>query len=104
MNENALNLARAAQLIPPLHGKRQCAHPKTLTRWIRRGRIGADGARVCLEAILLSGCYVTSREALSRFLDAIAIPAQADNVAKPKTARISAAVSAALEEAERLGV
>ena len=104
MTETTLNLVQAAKLIPPLHGQKQCVHPATLTRWIREGRKDSYGKRVHLEAVTISGTFITSREAVQRFLEAIAIPAGRGSATSPTQPTISPRVVAAMDRAKELGV
>lgn len=45
-------------------------HPRTPTRWARDGVLLADGTRLHLEAVILSGRLVTSWPAVERFIEA----------------------------------
>lgn len=45
--------------------------PQTIGRWISSGVAAPDGRRVRLEARRLGGRWVTSREALERFMAAL---------------------------------
>lgn len=104
MTETTINLAQAARLLPPLHGHGQSAHPATLTRWINRGLKGISGRRCHLEAVRFSGFFLTSREALARFLDAIAVPAGPQTASQPQKPTVTARMIAATQKAEDMGV
>jgi hypothetical protein len=68
--EKPIPLAAACALVPPgRRGKR--THLSTLLRWILNGARGPSGARVRLEAVRLGGRWMTSREALQRFAEAL---------------------------------
>ncbi len=65
-----MSLAVAAADIPPgRDGKK--THISTLLRWILKGAKASDGSIVRLEAVRLGGRWVTSREALQRFAEAL---------------------------------
>jgi hypothetical protein len=69
-SETTLSLKQAARLLPPGRGDR----PVTLScvlRWVLRGARGPLGDLVRLEAVRLGGRWITSREALQRFTDAL---------------------------------
>ena len=104
MTESTINLAQAARLIPPLHGRGQSVHPATLTRWIREGRTGTSGRRCHLEAVRISGTFITSREALARFLDDIAVPAGPQTASQSPKPTVTARMIAATRKAEDMGV
>ena len=63
--EKAISLRDAARLLPPAR-QNKGVHSSTLTRWISRGLRG-----VHLEAHRIGGRWVTSREALERFSQAL---------------------------------
>ena len=68
--ETPLPLAAAAKLVPPgRNGKR--THLSTLLRWILKGAKSPSGEIVRLEAARLGSRWVTSREALQRFAEAL---------------------------------
>ena len=79
--EPPVPLAEAVKLIPPARsGKR--THLSTLLRWILTGAKAPDGTRVKLEAVRLGGRWMTSREALQRFAEALT-PSLSDTPALP---------------------
>lgn len=47
-------------------------HPATLTRWILKGIISADGRRVKLDAVRVGHRWLTSEAAVTRFFAALA--------------------------------
>jgi len=68
--ETPIPLAEAAKLIPPAgQGKR--THLSTLLRWILRGARNPAGQVVRLAAVRLGNRWMTSREALQRFAEAL---------------------------------
>jgi hypothetical protein len=70
LGESVLSLAAAARRFPA--GRRgRPVHPATLTRWILAGVRRPGGRRVRLEAVRLGGRWVTSREAIGRFVAAL---------------------------------
>jgi hypothetical protein len=75
-NEQLVPLAEAARLVPPGRSG-QRTHISTVVRWILKGAKGPDGRPVRLEALRIGGRWMTSREALQRFAEALT-PALAD--------------------------
>jgi hypothetical protein len=102
-NETSLSLAQAARLLPTGRGGR----PVTLScllRWVLRGARSPSGEIVRLGAVRLGGRWITSREALQRFADALT-PKLNDAEAKPRTqAARERASDRAGRELEKLGV
>jgi hypothetical protein len=68
-SERLMGLADAARMLPGRDGR--AVHPATLTRWIAKGAKGPDGGRVRLEAVRVGGRWVTSAEAVQRFVEAL---------------------------------
>jgi hypothetical protein len=70
LTEEQLTLAQAAEI---------CGRTRqTVLTWVRSGTRSPRGERVILEALMLPGRWITSREALCRFLAAFASDPQAD--------------------------
>jgi hypothetical protein len=65
--EHPLTLSQAARLIPPARGGKRC-HISTIARWIISGTRALDGSIVRLEAARLGGRWITSREAIGRYM------------------------------------
>ena len=68
--EIAISLTQAARLLPPARNGR----PVTLgciLRWIVQGAKNPAGKRVHLEAVRLGGRWITSKQALQRFAEAL---------------------------------
>ncbi len=63
--EELLSLAQAAKVMPPVNGKRPAV--STLWRWCRKGLGG-----VRLDYVRVGRNIATSREAMSRFFNALA--------------------------------
>ncbi len=101
--ESPLSLSQAARLLPPGCGNR----PVTLScllRWVLRGARAPSGELVRLEAVRLGGRWVTSREALQRFAEALT-PRLSDKPPSPRTPAARERASArAAEQLEKLGV
>lgn len=104
MSETIVNLSQGSRLIPSLHGKRDCVHPATLTRWINQGRRDGRGVRIFLEAVRISGTFITSQQAIKRFLEAIAIPAGHPVATESSPPKIDSQILDAMEKARELGV
>jgi hypothetical protein len=69
LNETLLTLAQAAKRFP---SESRIGHldPATLWRWATRGVRLSDGRRLKLETIKLAGRFLTSEQALQRFVAA----------------------------------
>jgi hypothetical protein len=65
--ESKLGLAEAARLLPSLRQGKP-VNPATLTRWIIHGVSVAGGGRLRLEGVKVGHTWVTSAEAIERFL------------------------------------
>ncbi len=104
--EAPLTLAAACQLIPPGRGGKR-THLSTLIRWVTSGVKAPGGQIVRLEALRLGGKWVTSREALQRFAEALTPRLDAAATPAPKTrtpGQARRAAEKAGEELERMGV
>jgi hypothetical protein len=65
--EPGLRPAQAARLVPPLRDGK-ATHPATVIRWIAHGCPDGAGGRIFLEAYRTPSGWVTTAEALARFL------------------------------------
>lgn len=74
-NEQLIGLSDIAKLIP---SRRRPGSLSTnaIFRWVRKGVRRADGTFIRLEAHMVAGRLLTSREALNRFIEAQNVPAQ----------------------------
>src|SRR5262249_32787805 len=96
--EQPIPLAAAADLIPPGRGGKK-THLSTLLRWILQGAKSPSGEIVRLDACRLGGRWMTSREAIHRFAQALT---PTHNVPTPAPApRTPTQRSRASERAER---
>jgi hypothetical protein len=100
--EQPLPLKDLCRLVPPGRGGKR-THISTLLRWILQGARGPAGELVRLEAIRLGNRWMTSREALQRFAEALTPRADATPPPRTPTARRRAAERAG-QELERLGI
>jgi hypothetical protein len=83
-NETLISLAEAAKLVPPARrGKR--AHLSTVLRWIIDGARTPCGNVVKLEGIRLGGRWLTSKQALQRFAEALTPDLFAENPHAPRS-------------------
>jgi hypothetical protein len=69
LSGSGLNLRQSARCFPPYRENRPVS-PSTVFRWIRSGVRLPDGTQLRLEARRLGGRWLTSREAMRRFIDA----------------------------------
>ena len=68
--EKPISLAEACKLVPPARqGKR--THLSTLLRWIISGVRNPSGQIIRLDGIRIGGRWMTSREAIQRFANAL---------------------------------
>jgi hypothetical protein len=101
--ETTFPLPQASKYLP--NGRRgRPVHFTTLLRWVLDGVVGPAGQRIRLEAIRLGSKWVTSKEALQRFAEALT-PAVDEPLPTPRTpiSRQKASERAA-KELERMGV
>ena len=68
--EELLTLSQAARLFPGHRGAKSTSRV-TVGRWITRGNRTADGSRVKLEGVRVGSSWMTSREAVNRYLEAL---------------------------------
>jgi hypothetical protein len=102
-SESPIPLAAATKLVPPARSGKQ-THLSTLQRWILRGAKAPSGALVRLEAVRLGGRWMTSREALQRFAEALT-PKIGDAALAPVTpANRQRAAERAGRELDRIGI
>jgi hypothetical protein len=94
--EQMLSLKMAARLIPGRDGKP--VHLSTIWRWILKGRRG-----VKLESIVIGGSRFTSREAMTRFIEALNPEQQPVGTIRTSQQRLRASERAA-EDLERAGI
>ena len=66
--EKPLSLAEACQIIPPARNGRR-THISTVVRWLTVGAKGPHGERIRLEGQRLGGRWLTSAEAIGRFME-----------------------------------
>jgi hypothetical protein len=91
---NGLTLSAIARSIPAHRGAGR-TNPATVFRWINSGVKDATGQLVKLEAIRLGARWLSSREAVARFVTALT-PTGCTPVVRPRTpsqARHAAAVA-----------
>jgi hypothetical protein len=102
--ENAIGLAAAAKLIPPGRNGKRC-HLSTVLRWVLNGAKSPTGELVKLEASRLGARWVTSREAIQRFMLALTPRLDAPPAAAPRTSKARSRASARAEqELTRFGI
>jgi hypothetical protein len=105
INEVVYSFAKATQFVPPGRNGRK-SHISTLLRWATKGAKAPDGTIVRLEAKRLGGRWVTSREAILRFMAALTpqMDGEAD-VHNVRTARSRRrGDEQAAKELDRLGI
>jgi hypothetical protein len=106
LDETKLGLAAAARRFPPLRAERP-RHPATLTRWIQRGILGPGGQRVRLEAVRAGGSWITSIEAIERFMATLSARSADDETVLPMVrtpAQRQSAAERAGKELEAVGI
>jgi hypothetical protein len=68
--EEVYSFAQATRFVPPARNGKK-THISTLLRWAIKGAKAPNGTIVRLEAMRLGGRWVTSREAIQRFMAAL---------------------------------
>jgi hypothetical protein len=66
LGENLLSISQAAKRVPAFRGR--AARPSTIFRWLTIGVKMPDGSTLKLEGIRLAARWLTTAEALTRFL------------------------------------
>jgi hypothetical protein len=87
--EKPISLADAAKRLPSLRSGKS-VNPSTVCRWIMTGIARPDGTRLRLEALRVGVSWITSHEAVDRYLSALTaacLPADAAETATPRTAK-----------------
>jgi hypothetical protein len=97
--EHTVGFAAGARTLPSLRNGRP-VHPSSLMRWARTGVRTTDGRVVRLEAIRLASRWVTSTEAIARFVARLTA-APAVELARTPAARRRASDEAARELARK---
>jgi hypothetical protein len=82
---SGLNLGQAARCFPSYRDSKP-VNPSTIFRWIMSGVRLADGMRLRLEARRVGGRWLTSRQAIQRFIDE-QTPRFDDDRSEPDTSR-----------------
>jgi hypothetical protein len=102
--ETLLSLAQAARRFPPYRQGRP-VNPSTIWRWCRQG-VKVEGVGVVrLECVRLSGRWLTSEQAISRFVAAQTPPSEGEAVPAPRTPTLHRKSSErAARELERIGI
>ena len=109
LTETLISMAGAAKRVPSFRGGRP-TNASTTFRWAMKGVKLADGTTVKLEAIKVVSRWVTSIEALTRFMNRAAVLPPTEDVAdttavapaKPSSTAFDQRTDHALKELERL--
>jgi hypothetical protein len=105
--EQPIALKDACRLVPPARNGHR-THLSTLLRWILTGARSPAGGRVRLEAVRIGSRWMTSREALQRFAEALTPRLDAGSVSTTPALRTPTerrrASERAARELEQLGV
>jgi hypothetical protein len=103
LSETTLGLAAAARRLPPFRNGRPVS-PSTIWRWITEGVKLPDGRTVRLEGARIGARWVTSAEALARFVSAQTPDLNAAGPQPQAPSRRQRAAERAGRELERLGI
>src|SRR5947209_2266700 len=68
---HGLTLAQAGRLFPAARGNATGVHSSSVWKWSRRGSTGPGGEKVRLEAVRVGGRWLTSSQAIDRFVRAL---------------------------------
>jgi hypothetical protein len=103
--EKLIRLHEAAALVPASRGAK-ATHISTVLRWILTGAKGPGGVTVRLEAVRAGRKWLTSREAVQRFLEALTPdPEAAQSTPVPRSpGRRQRASERAARELEKMGL
>ncbi len=102
--ETLLSLAQAARRFPPYRRGRP-VNPSTIWRWCRQGVKVPGGSIVRLECCRISGRWLTSEEAISRFVSAQTPPSDVEATSTPRSAAARQRASErAARELEKIGI
>ena len=99
---HALSMGQAARRFPPYRGNRP-VNPSTIFRWIKDGVRLPDGRSVHLEAARVGGRWLTSEQALARFIGA-QTPAVGQPTPVPTPKQRKRAAERAGELLDKLGI
>ena len=107
LHEHLISLGQVARRIPPYRGCK--TNPSTIFRWLRDGVKLPNGTSLRLEGIRLAGRWLTSQEAVDRFLaeqNAACNPNAEPSVASPIRTAVKRrkASEEAAEELEKMSV
>ena len=103
LDETTISLQDAAASLPSGMNRGRPMNFSTIWRWVLRGCLAVDGRRVRLEGCRLGGRWLTSKEALQRFSDALTNPATEQPEARTPTKR-KRDVSAARRKLAAMGI
>jgi hypothetical protein len=102
--EKLLNISQAAKRFPPYRAGRP-VHAATVTRWILSGIRGPGGQRIRLEAVRRPAGWLTSVEAIERFLLALTPELDGSSASTPRSpGKRERASERAGRELDRLGI
>jgi hypothetical protein len=102
--ESPLSLNQAARLLPPGRRNRPVSFSCVL-RWVLEGAKAPSGELVKLEALRVGGRWLTSREALQRFAEALTPQASGMPSSPARTPRQRRRAAERAEKAlEKLGI
>jgi hypothetical protein len=97
VGEDTLRVEEAAAIVR--------RHFSTVYRWCLRGVPDGAGNRIKLRAVRVGGCWLTSRQALQEFAEALTPKSTDDAVIPPRTQSAKRAASAkAAAKLESLGI
>jgi hypothetical protein len=104
-SESLISFAQAARLFPPFRAGRGVS-PSTVWRWQRVGVRLSNGRRIRLDAVRCGGRWLTSLEAVQRFIAAQTpdLPTTADDLVPRTSGRRERAADRAGRELSRLGI
>jgi hypothetical protein len=102
--EHTLTLLEACRFVPPGRGG-QRTHISTLLRWIQKGVKTLDGSIVRLRASRLGSRWITSREAIAEFMEALTPRLDSTPVSTLRTTgKRQRAAEAAGKRLEKIGI
>jgi hypothetical protein len=104
LHEQTLSLSEASARVPSFRAHHK-THVSTVVRWITKGALAPDGQRVRLQAARIGGRWITSVEALERFIHALTPAAKSADTPRQPTSRQQASRQQAVDrQLDALGI
>ena len=103
LTESTLSLRDAAKILPSARLGRPVSF-QCILRWVLDGTKSPSGRPIKLEALRLGGRWITSREAIQRFAEALTPPPTDDSAPCRTSRQRRTAADRAEDELKKLGI